>query len=296
MLPNLSNLAVDVSTKHGRSSKKQPDKRVKKLIQRGERRSAHRKLFSPTWDKWQYSIAIHFADDHYILADGIAYRCANTLYELFNGSDYPNLGQCLHMAWDEFHTYYGDTCAMFSTRALQNCGFTMMHGFRWGPRLLHIEENNDPSEYHSDWLLKLWVQSRRVATRDRLGWKDLVRPEDQFKEPTTYIAELLDRWEKGEWQIPEDQEWEWDEWWKTQTEESNKEFKVLSEEAVRSAPWWVLRSTLGGTPSGFLPELLEFSVRGGARGGLSWRPRCGGDSPPQPAPIRSNPPIRVPAS
>jgi hypothetical protein len=160
------------------------------------------------------------------------------------------------MAWDEFHTDYGDTCAMFSTRALQNCKFTMMHGARWDPGLMHIEEDNDPSEYHSDWLLDLWVKSRRVATEDRVGWKNRLRPEDQFEEPTPDIAELLDRWEQGEWQIPEDETWEWDEWWALQTTKSKEEFAELSAEAVHSAPWWSLRNT----SRDFEPELLEFSV------------------------------------
>jgi hypothetical protein len=227
---------------------------------KGEKLNALKEQYFPVWDNWKQSIGSHFSMDNDILADGVGYRCENTLHELFNGSWYGGLGNCLHMAWDEFHTYYGDTCAMFSTRALQNCGFKMMHGARWDIGLLHIEEDNDPSDYHSDWLLDLWVQTRRVATEDHTGWGDRLRPEDKFDDPDTATANLLNRWEKGEWQIPEngDTEWvgTWDEWWAYQTPESKREFAELSAEAVHSAPWWVLRNT----PTDFEPELLEFSV------------------------------------
>lgn len=254
MLPDLSNL--DVSTKHGRSSAEKRRKRIEEIVRRGKRRIANQERYFPVWDNWKQSIGSHFAMDRDILADGVGYRCESTLFELFNGSFYSGLGRCLHMAWDEFHTDYGKTCAMFSTRALQNCGFTMMHGARWEPGLLHIEEGGDPSYYHSDWLLDLWVKSRRVATEDRVGWKDRLRPEDQFEDPDSDTAPLLDRWEKGEWQIPENDSSDWDEFWEKQTPESKTDFAHLSAEAVHSAPWWVLRHT----SSGFEPELLEFSV------------------------------------
>jgi len=250
MLPNLSNLSVDTNS--------EPKLKIitKKLIERGRKLDVRRKSYSFVWDKWKQSIADHFATDKDLLADGVGYRCENTLHELFNGSWYGGLGHCLHMAWDEFHTYYGHTCAMFSTRALQNCGFKMMHGARWSPGLLHMLEDSDASDYHTDWLLDMWVKSRREATENYVGWKSRLRDEDRFKEPSAYAAKLLERWANGEWQIPEGEEWEWDTWWSTQTQESKDEFEVLSEQAVKSAPWWVLRYT----PSDFEPELLEFSV------------------------------------
>jgi len=229
--------------------------RVKKLIKRGERRSAYQKQYYPVWHKWKQSIGDHFAADGDILADGVGYRCEDTLHKLFNGSYYDGLGTCLHMAWDEFHTDYGHKCAMFSTRALQNCGFAMMHGARWDLGLMHIFTDNDPSEYYVDWLLDLWVKSRRVATEDS-GCKDQLRPGDAFQTPDADTAKLLDRWEQGEWHFPGSGDLEWDEWWKHQTPKSKEEFATLSAEAVHSAPWWVLRNT-GNT---FEPELLEFSV------------------------------------
>ena len=251
MLPNLSSLSIGA-----RAPQEKQRRKVKKLIERGKRRIARRALYFPVWNKWKQSIATHFAMDGDILADGIGYRCEPTLYELFNGSLYEGLGVVLHMAWDEFHTYYGNTCAMFSTRALQNSGFKMMQGARWSPSVLHIYEDADPSDYHSDWLLDLWVKSRRVATEDRTGWKDRLRPEDQFEDPSPSIAKLLDRWENGEWKVPKNYEGSYDEFWEERSAESKQEFAELSAEAVYSAPWWVLRDT----PSDFAPELLEFSV------------------------------------
>lgn len=254
MLPNLSPLSIDVGTKHGRSAKDKMDMRVKKLIKRGERRNFYQSRYLRVHEKWKQAIGGHFGDDDDVLADGIAYRCENTLYDLFNGSYYDGLGRCLHMAWDEFHTFYGNTCAMFSTRALQNCGFRTMHGARWSPALLHIEEDNDPSAYHSDWLLDLWVKTRRGA-RDHSEWKNL-RPEDQFKNPDEFTAKLLDRWEEGEWKFPQNDSIDWDDFWKTHNPKSKQEFAELSVEAVNSAPWWVLRNT----PDDLDVELLEFSV------------------------------------
>lgn len=58
---------------------------------------------------------------------------------------------------------------------------------------------------------------------------------DKFKDPDPATAKLLDRWENGDWYVPDGKGW--DEWWENQTTESKKEFTELSVKAVHSAPW-----------------------------------------------------------
>ena len=181
MLPNFSNLSVGVATAP-RPPLQNPKPPVDKTIRKKLRGASVQTMDDRGIKEWatqiKKSVEAHFPSTEDHLANGIGYRCEDVLFELLNGTHQDDgRGRCLHMAWDQFHTEYGSWCAMFSTRALENCDFEMMHGYRWktkqcvpddakhllftsseGRKWLRKEYIPGGDDKKGDELIKLWDQ------------------------------------------------------------------------------------------------------------------------------------------
>jgi len=201
------------------------------------------KMRSNTLEKveseWKVALKTHFGEND-LLADGIGYRCSNSVQELMLDED--------HFAWDTFQRYYGDTCMMVSTRALQTAGFVMDHGNRWTFETYHYSDSaKGPWDWHADWVIQMWIWALEPEQRDRL------REDERWPEPSGAQRTPIQRFESGEWALGDDEER-----WNALPDESLEAFGALFEAAFESAPWWVLRYI---SDYGSEPELLEFTSR-----------------------------------
>ena len=214
--------------------------------------------FSKRLKEWETQLKALFGND--ITAGTVGFRCEPSLDELLKGPNFRGNNR-IHMAFDEFHGEYGRLCAVFSTRALQEAGFVMGQGNRWGSRLFHYEEDPWlPGYWRCEELLDLWLKCRREHSEERDGWKDKLKDRDRFKEPTPEVQALLKRYENREW-TPHNPETEDDytNFWKDKLQNDKKsvnDYETLFNAVVDAAPWWVL-AEIGPDVN---VELLEFTV------------------------------------
>lgn len=192
---------------------------------------------------WKSRLRKYFGND--FLSDGIGYRCAGNMTNVYNGD---------HYSWDMITSSdYGDVCIAVSTRALQNLKFKMGHG----DKLQNL--HNQPSAFYNTNVEKPWSwQPDWVITK----WMEGLDNGEEWREPSPREKELIEKFRRGVWPITHAQPYEPDEYqpeefkefhrkkreleaaWAKITTDSKMEYCELLLAAFKAAPWWLYKKEI----------------------------------------------------